>query len=133
MPETIKITRLKKYFYKTLRVLAWIIGILILLILILFIAIQIPVVQNFAKDKAVSYLEEKIKTKVVIDNFEMGFPKKFVLEGVYLENQEKDTLFFKIDKQYTISPTITPNLSNRTYTEYIKVARQQKLQTKKLR
>ncbi|CAM2872410.1 hypothetical protein [Flavobacterium frigoris] len=44
--------------------------------------------------------------------------------------QAKDTLFFKIDKQYTISPTITPNLSNRTYTEYVKVARQQKLQTK---
>ena len=94
MPETIKITRLKKYFYKTLRVFAWIIGILILLILVLFIAIQIPVVQNFAKDKAVSYLEEKIKTKVVIDNFEMGFPKKFVLEGVYLENQKKDTLLY---------------------------------------
>ena len=85
---------MKKYFYRTLRVFGWIIGILILLILILFIAIQIPVVQNFAKDQAVSYLEGKIKTKVEIDNFEMGFPKKFILEGVYLENQEKDTLLY---------------------------------------
>lgn len=85
---------MKKYVYKTLRVVAWIVGILILLLLVVFIAIQIPVVQNFAKDKAVSYLEEKIKTKVVIDNFEMGFPKKFVLEGVYLENQQKDTLLY---------------------------------------
>ncbi|WP_432671327.1 translocation/assembly module TamB domain-containing protein [Flavobacterium sp. SM2513] len=85
---------MKKYFYRTLRVFGWIIGILILLILILFIAIQIPVVQNFGKDQAVSYLEGKIKTKVVIDNFEMGFPKKFLLEGVYLENQKKDTLLY---------------------------------------
>lgn len=85
---------MKKYLFKTLRVLAWILGIVILLILVIFIAIQIPAVQNFAKDKAVSYLEGKIKTKVVIDNFEMGFPKKFILEGVYLENQEKDTLLY---------------------------------------
>ncbi|CAM3942900.1 translocation/assembly module TamB domain-containing protein [Flavobacterium antarcticum] len=85
---------MKKYFYRTLRVFAWIIGILILLILVVFIAVQIPVVQNFAKDQAVSYVEGKIKTKVVIDNFEMGFPKKFLLEGVYLENQQKDTLLY---------------------------------------
>ncbi len=85
---------MKKYFYRTLRVFAWIIGILIVLILVVFIAIQIPVVQNFAKDQAVSYVQGKIKTKVTIDNFEMGFPKKFLLEGVYLENQQKDTLFY---------------------------------------
>ncbi len=92
--KTIKLNRLKKYLYRTLRVFGWIIGILILLILVVFIAIQIPAVQNFAKDQAVSYLEGKIKTKVVIDNFEMGFPKKFILEGVYLENQQKDTLLY---------------------------------------
>lgn len=92
--KTIKLIRLKKYFYRTLRVFAWIIGILILLILVVFIAIQIPIVQNFAKDQAVSYLESKIKTKVVIDNFELGFPKKFLLEGVYLENQQRDTLLY---------------------------------------
>jgi hypothetical protein len=92
--KTIKLYHLKKYLYKTLRVFGWIIGILILLILVIFIAVQIPVVQNFAKDKAVSFLQEKIKTKVEIDNFEMGFPKEFLLEGVYLENQEKDTLLY---------------------------------------
>ena len=43
--------------------------------------------------------------------------------------QEKDTLFFKIDKYYTVSPTITANLSNRRFTEYVKVAREKKIQT----
>ncbi|MDD3005115.1 translocation/assembly module TamB domain-containing protein [Flavobacterium sp.] len=85
---------MKRYFYKILRVLGWIIGILIVLILIVFIAIQIPFVQNFAKDQAVAYLENKINSKVVVENFEMGFPKKFLLEGVYIENQQKDTLFY---------------------------------------
>jgi len=85
---------LRKYLYKTLRVLAWIVSMLIVLILVIFITIQFPVVQNFAKDQAVAYLENKINTKVVVENFEMGFPKKFVLEGVYLENQARDTLFY---------------------------------------
>lgn len=92
--QTIKTTNLKRYSYKILRVLGWIIGILIVLILIVFIAIQIPFVQNFAKDQAVAYLENKINSKVVVENFEMGFPKKFLLEGVYIENQQKDTLFY---------------------------------------
>jgi hypothetical protein len=102
---------LKKYLYKTLRVFGWVIGILILLILVIFIAIQIPAVQNFAKDKAVSFLEEKIKTKVEIDNFEMGFPKKFVLEGVYLENQEKDTLLY--GKKIAINLNLFGLISNK--------------------
>jgi hypothetical protein len=55
--------------------------------------IQIPSVQNYAKNKAVHYLEEKIKTKVVIDSLEIGFPKKVILKGVYFEDQKKDTLF----------------------------------------
>lgn len=85
---------MKKYLQRGLRVLLWTIGIIIILILLLLIAIQIPAVQNLIKDKAVTYLEEKIQTKVVIDDFEMGFPKKFILRGVYLENQQKDTLLY---------------------------------------
>ena len=61
--------------------------------LLLVAIIQIPSVQNFAKGKAVSYLEGKIKTKVTIDRLEIGLPKKVILEGVYFEDQKKDTLF----------------------------------------
>lgn len=61
--------------------------------LLLVVAIQIPSVQNYAKVKAVTYLEGKIKTKVTIKRIEIGLPKKVILEGVYFEDQKKDTLF----------------------------------------
>lgn len=84
---------MKKYLKKSIKISLWIIGALILLFLILIIALQIPSVQNFAKNKAVTYLEQKIKTKVNIDRIEIGLPKKVILQGVYFEDQKKDTLF----------------------------------------
>lgn len=71
-----------------------IIGAILLLCLLLVIIIQIPFVQNKIKDKAVTYLEEKIHTKVMVGNISIGFPKDVVLERVYFESQEKDTLLY---------------------------------------
>jgi hypothetical protein len=51
-----------------------------------------PAVQNYAKNKAVNYLQGKIKTKVQINHFSIGFPKMIVLEGVYFADQKGDTL-----------------------------------------
>lgn len=84
---------MKKYLKISLKVFLWIIGSILLLFLLLVVAIQIPSVQNYAKDKAVTYLEGKIKTKVTIKRIEIGLPKKVILEGVYFEDQKKDTLF----------------------------------------
>lgn len=84
--------RLKKILKKTLKVFLWIIGSSLTLFLLLVLALQIPAVQNYAKDKAVTYLEGKIKTKVAIDRIEIGLPKKVILEGFYFEDQQKDTL-----------------------------------------
>jgi len=49
-------------------------------------------VQNFAKNKIVAYLENKIKTKVSIGTLSIAFPKRIVLKDVYFEDQRKDTL-----------------------------------------
>lgn len=76
----------------TLKVIAWIAGIVIFLVLLVFILIQVPAVQNFAKNKVVSYLQDKIHTKVQINKLSIDFPKRIVLEGIYLEDQKKDTL-----------------------------------------
>ncbi|MEO5776045.1 MAG: translocation/assembly module TamB domain-containing protein [Flavobacterium sp.] len=83
---------MKKYFTKGLRIILWIMLSLIGLFLLLVIALQIPAVQQFAKDKVVTYLENKIKTKVVINKVKIGFPKDLVLEGVYFQDKKKDTL-----------------------------------------
>ncbi|WP_026706515.1 translocation/assembly module TamB domain-containing protein [Flavobacterium soli] len=102
---------MKKYVRKGLRILGWTIGIIIILLLILLIAIQIPAVQNLIKDEAVSYLEGKIKTKVVVDNLEISFPKKVLLEGVYLEDQNKDTLLY--GKKLAVNINLFDLLSNK--------------------
>jgi hypothetical protein len=69
----------------------WTLISLLALFLVLVIALQIPAVQNYAKNKAVNYLEGKIHTKVTIDRIEIGLPKKLILEGIYFEDQQNDT------------------------------------------
>ena len=85
-------TKLIHLLKKTLRVLVWCVVSIIALLLLLTILIQVPYIQNFAKDKAVSYLQNKIKTKVSLDRIAVNFPKEIVLEGFYFEDQKKDTL-----------------------------------------
>lgn len=84
--------KLHPYIRKTLKFLAWTIGSIIGLFLLVVILLQIPAVQNFAKDKAVAYLEKKIKTRVELQTIEIGLPKKVILTGFYFEDRQKDTL-----------------------------------------
>lgn len=75
-----------------LKTILWIIASVIFLVLLVVILIQVPAVQNFAKDKAVTFLQNKIHTKVEIGHISLGLPKLLVLEDVYFEDQKKDTL-----------------------------------------
>ncbi len=52
-----------------------------------------------------------------------------ILYSATLLAQEKDSLFFAIDKYYTISPTITTNLDNQTRTELIEAQKKQRTYT----
>ncbi|MBK0370440.1 translocation/assembly module TamB domain-containing protein [Flavobacterium agrisoli] len=79
-------------FKKIARILLWCVGIIVALLLLLIVLIQVPSVQNFAKDKAITFLQDKIKTKVALEHIAIKFPKKIVLEGFYFEDQQKDTL-----------------------------------------
>ncbi|HEU0137171.1 MAG TPA: hypothetical protein VFQ50_07770, partial [Flavobacterium sp.] len=64
--------KVNKYVKKSLKIFAWIIGSVIGLLLLIAILIQVPAVQNFAKDKAVAFLQKKIKTPLHIDNLAIG-------------------------------------------------------------
>jgi hypothetical protein len=83
---------LKKVIKKSLKVFQWTLGIVTALLLLLLLLIQIPAVQNLAKNQAVSYLEGKIQTKVRVDTLSIEFPEKIILKGVYFEDQKKQTL-----------------------------------------
>lgn len=88
-PTTVpaKLKKIGRILFKTFLV---ILGILILLLVL----IQTPPVQNFLRGKAVTWLEKKLQTKVAVSKLYIGFPKKIVLEGIYLEDRQKDTLFY---------------------------------------
>jgi hypothetical protein len=83
---------LKRLGRIALKTILWIIGGIIFLVLLVVILIQIPAIQNFAKDKAVNYLQNKIHTKVRIAHISLGLPKLIILDSVYFEDQKKDTL-----------------------------------------
>jgi hypothetical protein len=83
---------LERFGRIALKTVLWIIGTVIFLAVLVLILIQVPAVQNYAKNKAVSYLQGKIKTKVQINRLSIEFPKMLVLEGVYVADQKGDTL-----------------------------------------
>jgi len=83
---------LKKFGRIALKTALWIIGSILFLVLVLIILIQIPGVQNYVKDKAVNYVQNKIHTKVRIGHISLGLPKLIVIDSVYMEDQRRDTL-----------------------------------------
>ncbi|MES2774378.1 MAG: translocation/assembly module TamB domain-containing protein [Bacteroidota bacterium] len=109
----------KKIARKTGKVLAWIIASILFLVLLLYVLIQIPAVQNWGKKKIVVYLEKKLKTKVSIERLSITFPKRVVLENVYFEDQKKDTLLAAEKLQVDI--TLLKLLSNEVEIKYLQL------------
>jgi hypothetical protein len=102
---------LKKYLQKGLRLFSWVIGTVFVLLFVVLIAIQLPAVQNFAKDKVVAYVKEKVKTKVVIKKLKIEFPYKIILEEVYFEDQKKNTLL--AGKRIAVDLSLLELISNK--------------------
>lgn len=65
---------------------------ILLFLVVLAGLILTPPVQNFIRGKAVTWLQKKLETKVAIGKIYIGFPKKVVVENVYIEDRSKDTL-----------------------------------------
>lgn len=67
-----------------------------LLLFFLLIAglILTPPVQQFVTNKATTYLQKKLATKVSVGRLYIGLPKNVVLENIYLEDRQKDTLLY---------------------------------------
>lgn len=54
--------------------------------------LQFPTGQNFVAHRAESYLRGKLKTEIRIGKFRTDFRHAINLDGVYLEDQQRDTL-----------------------------------------
>ncbi|MBW8360658.1 MAG: translocation/assembly module TamB [Kaistella sp.] len=104
-----------KFFKKFLKYTGIFLGSLLVLLVVFALSLQLPAVQNFFKGKLVSYLEEKVKTKVTLDRVYIGFPNSLVMENLYLQGQQVDTLLFarKLDVGLNI-PKLLKNTADLT-------------------
>ncbi len=86
---TAKHLTLLKRFWKILK---RIVLFLLLLLLSLWILIQLPPVQNWLAGYAANWLSKELKTKVEVQNVSFTLLNKVNLEGLYIEDRQKDTL-----------------------------------------
>ncbi|MGF1923472.1 MAG: translocation/assembly module TamB domain-containing protein [Bacteroidia bacterium] len=91
------------YLRKGLKIFLWIVASIILLVVLLALSLNIPAVQNFVKDKAISYLKKKTNTEVRLESIKIALPKDVVLNKFYLEDQKGDTLLYAEKLQVDIS------------------------------
>ncbi|MGK7390459.1 MAG: translocation/assembly module TamB domain-containing protein [Candidatus Cyclobacteriaceae bacterium M2_1C_046] len=79
---------------KILKILGYIVGGILLLLILIALLLQTPPVQDFVKEKAVTFLKDKIETEFTVGKLRIDFPYDLVVEDVYLEDQQEDTLAY---------------------------------------
>src|ERR1043165_9758827 len=84
----------KSFLRRAGRILVKVIASIFLLLVLVIILIQTPFVQNFARKKIQGYLQNKLHTRVEIGKIYIGLPRNIVLDNIYLEDQQKDTLLY---------------------------------------
>ncbi|MEP6627112.1 MAG: hypothetical protein ABJA32_03970, partial [Ginsengibacter sp.] len=84
----------RSLLFRLFKVFAWILASILFLIVLVLLLIQTSFVQNFARKKVVTYLENKLKTKVAIGKLDIKFPTALSLQNVFFEDQTKDTLLY---------------------------------------
>ncbi|MEM9855728.1 MAG: translocation/assembly module TamB domain-containing protein [Bacteroidota bacterium] len=85
-------SRVRKTLRSLLKILAWTIGTILSLLVLIIVLIRIPAVQNKLVGEAEKYLENTLQTKVDIGGLYINFPKTIELTDFYLEDTAGDTL-----------------------------------------
>lgn len=74
------------------RIILYIIGSIILLIILIIVFLQTPWGKSVVRQQAVKYLKNKLKTEIVIANLDYSIPDMILLEGVLVKDRKNDTL-----------------------------------------
>ncbi len=85
---------LKHFLIKFLKILGWIIGSVIFLLLLIVLAVRIPFVQDIIKDKAISFFKNKTNTEASIGSLYINFPSGVEVNQLYIEDLQGDTLVY---------------------------------------
>jgi len=67
---------------------------LVILLVVIAVALQIPAVQNFAVHRVARAVSDKLQTTVAVDRIAVVFPGKVRVEGFYVEDYQRDTLLY---------------------------------------
>ena len=97
--------------HRFLKILAWIFGSLILLIILLVLFIRSPWGQNIIVQRAAKYVSGKTHTKVEIEKLFITFGGDVMLKGLYLEDKKGDTLVYSrsLEADIPLLPLIRGN------------------------
>jgi len=74
------------------KIIAWLSGSLLLLFIVLIFLIRLPSVQNYVTHKATGYVSSKTHTIIELKRLYIVFPKSIVIEGLFAEDRNHDTL-----------------------------------------
>lgn len=88
---------MKRTLKIALKVLAGIIGSVILLLVLAIVLLRLPPVQNFVTQKVISFVSSKTHTRIELKRLYISFPKSIVLENMFAEDLQHDTLLY-VDK-----------------------------------
>jgi translocation and assembly module TamB len=82
----------KSVIRTTIKAIIWVVLIFVLLFLIVALLIRVPSIQTKIVHFATSFISNKTDTRVEIGSVSIAFPKSVVIEGIYLEDLNQDTL-----------------------------------------
>jgi len=88
------LNKVPSFIKKTLKSILWVFIALMLIFVIIASLIQIPGIQNKIIHYATSFVSNKTHTRVEIKNISISFPKSVVIEGLFMEDLQKDTLIY---------------------------------------
>lgn len=94
----------KSLIKKLFKILMYIVLSLIGLNILLYFLLSIPAVQQKAANYAVGILKSTLKTEVSIDEVRLSLFNHATLNGIYIEDQAKDTLLYAKHLDVTLSP-----------------------------
>lgn len=93
-------------FRRILRILTYIILGIIGLNVLVYLLLCIPFVQNKVVDFAIDQIKPIINTEVKIDRVQLSLFNKVLLEGVYVEDQARDTLIYVKSAKVQLIPLL---------------------------
>lgn len=74
------------------QIVLWLTGIFMFLFAGVWLILKVPSVQNFLVTKATAYVSDKTHTRVELKYIDLKFPKSILLQGIFLDDKNHDTL-----------------------------------------